>query len=659
MHRNTPLLAGMLLLSAAAVGWSAPAKNAPISAKPGKRYSAPVALTAASAGRISPEDAVSVNVLLIGSKQADGSNPPAVQQEGPAAYVAMHAEFKDAAACQAACDALPAKGATPYSRFDRWADFWVKTDDASRSAVLASPGLVWVDIGRRLNVPPPPAPQVAAVRSSSEDIVRGGISGLTGKGVIVAVIDSGIDFRHPDFLTKDASGKTVTRVKYLWDTLTPWEPGKPGRKAPISYPNGTSVGTVYTQEDLNADLQAGSGRIPFQDTNGHGTSCAGIAAGNGAADRRYTGVAPDADIIGVRIGPGPSLPNADLVTAACDWLESVAGTQPMVINCSFGGQYAGRDGNRVQERQLNARFSPDRKGRALCIAAGNEGASRLHGETTFSSTPGVLTWNVPTTATGGSLELYFDSAETNITVTVPAGAKLDPKTGRGHVNQLTRKLVWSIDLPAGPGELRLTSTTGTNRSVDAYIKSWGGKESAAFTGPCATFGKQVGTPGTVANAITVGSYDWNALFEASRGTLLLADQIKTSSEGKPVPITIGQLSTYSNPGYSRAEGVIKPEIVAPGQFHIAATPLQEIPGKLLHANGKYQAFNGTSAATPYTAGIVALMLQKKPDLSLGEIRNLLTGSASRDAITGNVPNQKWGYGKLNLEAVQKLISQIR
>ena len=53
------------------------------------------------------------------------------------------------------------------------------------------------------------------------------------------------------------------------------------------------------------------------------------------------------------------------------------------------------------------------------------------------------------------------------------------------------------------------------------------------------------------------------------------------------------------------------------------------------------------------------MLQKKPGLTSGEIRTLLTTSASRDAITGNVPNQKWGYGKLNLEAVQKLISQIR
>lgn len=659
MRRNITILTSLLALTGTAVAWSAPARKPAQPAGGVKRFGPPLALTAfRTSGRLSPEDAVSINVLLIGAKQADGSNPPAVREEGPASYLAMHAEFENAAACQAACDALPAKGASPYSRFDRWADFWVKADDASRNALLQSPGLVWVDIGRRLNVPPPPAPKPAESRSRPEEIVRGGLSGLTGKGVVVAVIDSGIDFRHPDFLTRDASGKTVTRVKYLWDTLTPWEPGKPGRKAPISYPNGTSVGTVYTQEDLNAELQSGASQIPFQDTNGHGTSCAGIAAGNGSADKRYTGVAPDADIVGVRIGPGPSLPNADLVTAACDWLETVAGAQPMVINCSFGGQYAGRDGNRVQERHLNARFGPERKGRALCIAAGNDGATALHGEATFSTTPGVLTWNVPATAAGAQLELYFDS-ETGSSVAVPEGSKLDLKTGRGHLNQLTRKLVWRIDLPTGPGELRLSSATGTPRKVDAYIKAWGGATDAAFTGSCVSYSKQVGTPGTVPNAITVGSYDWNAMFETSRGTLLLADQIRTASEGKPVPITIGELSTYSNPGYSRAEGVIKPEVVAPGQFHISPTPLQTIPGKLLHANGKYQAFNGTSAATPYVAGVIALMMEKKPAITTGEIRELLQSSASRDSFTGAVPNPRWGYGKLNLPAVQKLIARVK
>lgn len=657
MRRSVGILSGLLLLTVAAVGSSAPAKK-PAAAS--KRYvrATPVGVGSPSA-RIAPSDAVSVQALLVGAKEVGaGDNAPAAPAAGPDSYLLFHAEFDTPASCQAAAEALPAKGAYAFNRFDRWADFFVKPDEEAKKAVLTSPGLFWVEIGRRLDVPPPPREVKGTSRSNPEAIVRGGISGLTGKGVLVAVIDSGIDFRHPDFITKDASGKPVSRIQYLWDTLGSHEPGKPGGKAPVSFPNGSSLGTLYTGEQLTAELQSGGTAIPAQDTNGHGTSCAGIAAGNGSAlpDKRYLGVAPAADLIGVRIGPGPGLPNADMIGAVLTWLDEVAGSRPLVVSCSFGGQYAGRDGNRILERQINARFSPDRKGRALCIAAGNEGADPLHAEVSFGSAPGVLTWKAPASARTTLLDLYFDGPSTAIRVDVPLGSKLDPKTGKGYIYRVTKQLVWTISVPAGAGELRLTSTDGTPRKVDAYIKALGSADRAEFTGSCLSFGKQIGTPGTIPNAITVGSYDWNNVFEAARGQLVLGDVVRTSSDGKPAPITIGNLSSYSNPGYSRMEGVIKPEIVAPGQFHTAPCP--NLPGKLLDASGRYQAFNGTSAATPYVSGVLALVLQKKPQITLGEIRDLLRTSASRDSYTGSVPNPRWGHGKLNLAAVQKLIGEL-
>lgn len=657
MRRSVGVVTGLLLLTGAAVGWSAPApKTRPAS----KRYVRATTLGMESREtRIAPADAASIQVLLVGAKQAGvADNAPAVPAAGPDSYLLFQAEFETPQACQAAVEALPPRGAYAFNRFDRWADFFVKPEEAARTAVLSSPGLVWVDIGRRVEVPPPPREVKGASRANPEAIVRGGLSGLTGKGVLVAVIDSGIDFRHPDFITRDAAGKPVSRIKYLWDTLGAYEAGKPGGKAPVSYPNGASLGTLYTGEQLTAELQSGGNAIPLLDTNGHGTSCAGIAAGNGSAlpDKRYVGVAPDAEIIGVRIGPGPGLPNADMVGAVCSWLDELAGSRPLVISCSFGGQYAGRDGNRILERQLNARFSPDRKGRALCIAAGNEGADPIHASVSFGTTPGVVTWKAPSSAATTLLELYFDGPSTAVRVDVPAGSSLDPKTGKGYVYRVSKQLVWSIAVPPGAGELRLVSTDGTPRQADAYIKALGTADRAEFTGSCLAFGKQIGTPGTIPNAITVGSYDWNNLFEAARGQLVLGDVIRTSSDGKPAPITIGNLSTYSNPGYSRAAGVIKPEIVAPGQFHTAPSP--SLPGKLLDASGKYQAFNGTSAATPYVSGILALVLEKKPQITLGEIRDLLKSSASRDSYTGSVPNPRWGHGKLNLPAVQKLIGEL-
>ena len=145
-------------------------------------------------------------------------------------------------------------------------------------------------------------------KAPPEEIVRGGASGMTGKNVIVAVIDTGIDFHHPDFITYDEQGKPTSRLLYFWDTTSETYGSGIGQKAPVSYPNGTPIGTVYTRDDMNAELRSNNRHIASWDTDGHGTACAGIAAGNGnGSDGKYKGVAPDADIIAVRVAyPGDS-----------------------------------------------------------------------------------------------------------------------------------------------------------------------------------------------------------------------------------------------------------------------------------------------------------------------------------------------------------------
>jgi subtilisin family serine protease len=77
------------------------------------------------------------------------------------------------------------------------------------------------------------------------------------------------------------------------------------------------------------------------------------------------------------------------------------------------------------------------------------------------------------------------------------------------------------------------------------------------------------------------------------------------------------------------------------------------------SSGNYILFNGTSSAAPYTAGVIALMLQKRPSLTSGEIKSLLERNATQDSYTGAVPNQKWGYGKLDLAAVRATLNAIR
>jgi len=113
--------------------------------------------------------------------------------------------------------------------------------------------------------------------------------GVTGQGVIVAIIDRGIDWRNNDFRNEDGT----TRIKYIFDITDNTGAGAPD--------NTYGVGTIYTEAQINAAL-AGGTPLATRDAVGHGTTTAGIAAGNGRnhPQRRFRGIAPDASIIVVK-----------------------------------------------------------------------------------------------------------------------------------------------------------------------------------------------------------------------------------------------------------------------------------------------------------------------------------------------------------------------
>lgn len=113
--------------------------------------------------------------------------------------------------------------------------------------------------------------------------------GVTGEGVIVAIIDRGIDWRSNDFRNEDGS----TRIKYIFDMTDNSGSTEPG--------NTYGVGTIYDEAEINAALDGGP-PLATRDAVGHGTSTTGIAAGNGrnTADRKYRGIAPKASIISVK-----------------------------------------------------------------------------------------------------------------------------------------------------------------------------------------------------------------------------------------------------------------------------------------------------------------------------------------------------------------------
>lgn len=161
---------------------------------------------------------------------------------------------------------------------------------------------------------------------------------LNGKGILVAVIDSGVDYFHPDFQNEDGS----TRILNIWDQTGQGNP-----------PKGFKEGTEYSREQINAALQAenkeeGRKIVPVRDVSGHGTQVLGIAAGNGrASNGRYRGVAWASDILVVKLGQ----PRTDSFPKTTELMEALAYVaqkaeeyeMPYVVNLSFGNVYGSHE----------------------------------------------------------------------------------------------------------------------------------------------------------------------------------------------------------------------------------------------------------------------------------------------------------------------------
>jgi subtilisin family serine protease len=588
--------------------------------------------------------------------------------DGP--YKALNVAFTDAAACQK----FSFRGATVITRIGRFADMFVRADDKSATDVLNNDdSVIAYDTANPVLYPPIPhvvrVPQLT--RAIPDSIATGGVGKYKGKGVIIAITDTGIDFRHPDFIAKDeTSGKDVSRLMYFWDTTSElYKSGKLGSPSRYKFPNGEPIGTIFDRDELTANLNLRTAQplISDWDSEGHGTACAGIAAGNGQGGPKdgrgnpaYIGVAPEATIIAVRTDNGKDVDNGFMFGAICQWLFEKAAGHPLVISCSWGDHQGGHDGSRVRDLEIDQLFKPETKGRVICCAAGNEGVEWFHGECQLhgKNQPGMLQWNSPG---GNVLCVYFqtnnpqaldfdEERSTNIATLV------DPSTGKTYyncqlrINPLTNQPVMQVQVEDGKGSLALYTRDGTAVSADAYF---GENDGAKFDEACRSNYHMIVSPATAANAIAVGSYDWNDRFN-EWGEIRSLPPVWISGE-----MRVGELSLYSSPGYRRLDGAVKPEIAAPGQWHAAPASLN-VPAEH-DTTGLYRTFNGTSAATPYTAGVVALLLEKYPSLTVGEIKSRLEKAASppRKGLAEHaspLPNPYWGYGKLDRAAVERLLA---
>ena len=510
--------------------------------------------------------------------------------------------------------------------------------------------------------------------------------GSKGKGVIVGNIDTGVDWRNDDFRNPDGT----TRIKFLWNQ----DDECVGTPPPAPW----DTGCLYTEADINAALTGGPA-ITAPDADGHGTHTLGVSSGNGRSTGSgvpagtYVGMAPEADIIVVKTFPEPG--DGDCfscfdLTGGLEFLDAMATDlgKPLVVNMSLGSQFGGHDGTDLDEMTIDALIGTGIPGRSVVKSAGNERGHAIH-IGGFVAAGGTNTHNfvIPTyTALPGTFndavawQLWYNNGD-NLTVTIAdpssgiCGASvltLAATTGQGlqAMNTTSGTMVIDDSSSPAPNGARFFDMEVDDQSVSAPCRgTWqlrvrgntitqGGRYDAwiwfssfGATGLEALWSlpedaRNISIPGTAFDVTTVGAY-------YTRVSWLSTDGSSYQFNFTP-PAVLGALAAFSSGGPTR-DGRVKPEIMAPGSaiastLSVDAAPTVDPP--LIVPDDHHWVLPGTSFSSPHVAGIYAQLLALNPNLDAIELRTLATGTARVDGnVPLPVPNNNWGYGKIDALAM--------
>ncbi len=451
---------------------------------------------------------------------------------------------------------------------------------------------------------------------------------LTGRGVLLLIADSGIDWQREDFIRADGS----TRIRWLWDQV---------------------LGQEFDTEQINTALMAQSAEMRFQllpsiDVTGHGTAVAGIAAG-ASRSSGYAGAAPWAELLVVKLGPADpfGFPRTTELMRAIAWgLRKAEVLQmPLVINLSFGNSYGAHDGSSLLERFLDNAAEIGRT--VICVGSGNEGANGGHAAGRVTSQKARQEIAVANYERNLRLQLWQNFSDRfRIYLISPGGRRVEmtaPVNGGKYTVWLenTKILAYQGEpspyavakelyleflpegtpyITSGIWTLELEPEDVVTGQYYLYLSDGATRSSGTFfftPTPQVT----LTIPSTAAKVITVGAYDngYDAYADFSgRG---YADEERT----------IGVITA----------GLAKPDIVAPG-INILAPDLF----------GGYSPMTGTSFATPIVSGAAALLMEwgivrgNDPFLYGEKVKAYLRRGARPLRGIQNYPDDRVGWGKL-------------
>ena len=451
---------------------------------------------------------------------------------------------------------------------------------------------------------------------------------LQGDGTIVAIIDSGIDYTHPDFINEDGS----SRILYLWDQS---EKGIP--------PAGFVAGAEYDQAQINEALNSTNplNVVDSVDFVGHGTAVAGIAAGNGrASNGANVGVAPNAEMIVVKVGKRGVRSFArttELMRAMKYVLEKARQlNKPVAINMSFGMNNGSHLGTSIFETYLTD-ISSEWKC-SIIIPTGNEGSAAHHFaaqvgsnqtvDIEFFTAAGITNfyltmWKSITNSL--SVEIIFPDESSSGVINIENQIKnvrmknllLTVIYGQPSHYSVNQEIFFNVKAITGtisPGLwiLRLVTENVVDGRFDIWLPTTEEvTEETQFTNPSVL--RTMTIPSTAKKIIAVAGY--NDL--------------------------LGNIAEFSGTGCVNIE-LPNPDIAAPA-VDILSTK----------SGGGYDTYTGTSMAAPFVTGSAALMMQwgivnnQDPFLYGERVKAFLRLGANRAAGT-IYPNPKFGYGTLCL-----------